>query len=271
MSVPLQTSLYVTEERSETESLNKHFFCYLFYGTANFSVKLRFEQYKRTGMWTRASAPPNLLPRMLSNKHRKSLLESNRGCDALFKAHWVDHYSKLHAPTESTTNPIKHSVLVTQAGNLWPTTGEGANLDGQNGQGRPMFIFASACSDASVPPLKEQRIDGDEEEKKKKRQHMRENGQLISCRRIRISPAQTQARFLRQVIGIHRFIYDECVDMQNNGELNGTGYMEKKWVRLLLTRKLGENIPNMLKNVAPFLPKQQSVEDFFQAKKAALL
>ncbi len=80
-----------------------------------------------------------------------------------------------------------------------------------------MFAFASA------PPLNAKRVDADEEEKKNKGKRLRESGQLLCVRLIRISPTRTQARFLRQVLGIHRFIYNECMEVQNNGELNGTG------------------------------------------------
>ncbi len=84
-------------------------------------------------------------------------------------------------------------------------------------------FVASVGGDVNAPPLslKIQRVDdADEREKKKmnKSQRLRESGQLLRCRRIRISPTPAQARFLRQVLGVHRYIYNECVDMENNGE-----------------------------------------------------
>ncbi len=90
----------------------------------------------------------------------------------------------------------------------------------------------------------------------KKSQRLRESGQLLRCCRIRISPTPAQARFLRQVQGVHRYIYNECVDMNNNGELNGTGLAEKRRVRKLLTGKVVPNGLKEWKNVAACQPKQ---------------
>ncbi len=71
-------------------------------------------------------------------------------------------------------------------------------------------------------------------------------------------------------IPFQKMMYNECVGMKNNGELNGTGLAEKRWVRKLLTGKVAPNGLNEWKNVAPCHPKQQAVDEFFRAKKAAL-
>eukprot|EP01084_Bolivina_argentea_P256563 432004_1 len=160
---------------------------------------------------------PNSLDTDAFKQASKSLLESDRDRGAFFKADWMDYYSKLYVPTESTTTPVVRSDLVTQAETSWFTAREGANLDAQESQERPVFAFASAGSDAnaSAPPSKVQRVDDDEGEKKEKSQRLHESGQLLCCRRIKISPTPDQARFLCQVLGIHRYIYNECVDMES--------------------------------------------------------
>ncbi len=79
---------------------------------------------------------------------------------------------------------------------------EGANLDAQESQERPVFAFTSVGSDAntSAPPSKIQHVeDADEGEKKKKKrsQRLRESSQLLRCCCIEISPTAVQARFFR--------------------------------------------------------------------------
>ncbi len=217
---------------------------------------------------------PNILDTDAFKQASKSLLNVDRDRGAFFKAQWADHYySKLYVPTESTTTPVVRSELVTQAENSWFTACEDANLDAQESQERPVFTFASAGSDAnaSVPPSKIQSVEDADEGEKKKSQRLHESRQLLRCRRIKISPTPAQARFLHQVLGIHRYIYNECVDMEDNREINGMGMAEKNRVRKLLTGKVAPNGQNEWKNIVPCHTKQQAVDEFFRAKKAALL
>ncbi len=77
--------------------------------------------------------------------------------------------------------------------------------------------------DANAPaiPSKKQRCDAGEGEKKKS-QRLRESSQLLCCRRIRITLTKAQAGFLRRAQGGHRYIYNRCVNMENNGEIHST-------------------------------------------------
>lgn len=100
---------------------------------------------------------------------------------------------------------------------------------------------------------------------------MEEEGSLLRARKIRIVPTPTQRKQLEKTFGIHRCIYNQCVAMEREGEIRGSGTVEKYRVRSLLTREKdfaarGEE----WKKDAPSHARQQAVEEFFRAKKAAM-
>ncbi len=187
---------------------------------------------------------PNSLDAKDFKQASKILLHVDGGRGAFFEAQWKDqYYSKLHVPTASDT-PVLGSELVAQAKDSWFGALE-RKAASQDSPERPAFDFASAGDfdvavggDVNAParPSKVQRVgDACEGKKMKKIQRLRESGQLLRCRLVRIAPTRSQAGFLRRVQGVHRYIYNECVDMHNNGEIDGADMVEKRRVRSSLT------------------------------------
>ena len=93
----------------------------------------------------------------------------------------------------------------------------------------------------------------------------------MRSRRVRIRPTQEQREILKNCIGIHRYIYNECVNAENHGLIHGSSVNECSRWRTLLTKK--QNYYNLGKNwkdECPSHTKQQAVEEFFKNKKTGV-
>ena len=93
----------------------------------------------------------------------------------------------------------------------------------------------------------------------------------MRARRIRLLPTRDQQISLKNCIGIHRHIYNECVSSDRDNQINGASSKEMQRVRTLLTRKdnyYRDNKP--WKDKCPCHTKQQAVEEYFKAKKTAM-
>ena len=94
--------------------------------------------------------------------------------------------------------------------------------------------------------------------------------QIMRSRLVRVYPPAEHKPRLMRMLGVSRYIYNECVDMDARGEIDGAGNQEMRRVRTLLTKKENYIERTPWKDNLASLGKQKAVEDFFQAKTEAL-
>lgn len=113
------------------------------------------------------------------------------------------------------------------------------------------------------PPQKKRKI--------KKEDRLNEASLLMRCRKVRIVPSKEQVLQLQKIYGIHRHIYNECVEGEQRGELVGASKAVKaEWRRKLTKKSEYVAAGKQWKDDATCHTKQQAVEEYFRAKKAAL-
>ena len=223
----------------------------------------------------------------------QALIGLDRGCGEFFDTRWTGHYSSLWLPTETVSHvwltDSSSSSLLKQEANSWFMAREGRSLSLQTRSlertSFPSFTFSPAATTGAVstPPPEASPAEmawveeGEGESasreprsEKNKSKRLETSGQLLRCRRIKIAPTPRQAEWLRHVQGIHRHIYNECVDMDSRNEIDGTKKKEESRVRALLTGKVDNGGDKEWKNIAPCHPKQQAVAEFFRNKRSAL-
>lgn len=105
----------------------------------------------------------------------------------------------------------------------------------------------------------------------KKSQKMKEKGVLLRCRKIRIAPTEDQKEILKGCFGVHRYIYNECVNAENDGRIQGASVKEcSKWRTLLTNKASYHEKGQQWKDSCPTHAEQQAVEEFFKTKRTAL-
>jgi len=87
---------------------------------------------------------------------------------------------------------------------------------------------------------------------------------------VRVYPPAEHKQRLMQMLGVSRFIYNECVEMDRQKLIDGASNKELYRVRTLLTKKENYAEKAPWKDTLPSLAKQKAVEEFFQGKKEAL-
>lgn len=94
---------------------------------------------------------------------------------------------------------------------------------------------------------------------------------MIRARRIRILPDEHQREILKDCFGIHRHIFNECVNADKNGLVHGASAQESsRWRTLLTKRENYYNVGKNWKDRCPSHTKQQAVEEYFKAKKTGM-
>lgn len=185
-----------------------------------------------------------------------------------------DRYESLWSLTEAGyldwDSNLSSSSLRNQAESSWFWIKEyrARNLEENPSLGRtcyPSFTFSPVDTtdpeSTNEPPKKRQR----------KSAQLEAKGAVLRTRRIRILPTKDQQTRLKDCIGIHRHIYNECVGADKDGEVNGASAVEMRKWRTLLTRKDNYySVNKPWKGKCPCHTKQQAVEEFFKAKKTAL-
>ena len=105
----------------------------------------------------------------------------------------------------------------------------------------------------------------------KKSVRMKEKGVLLRCRKIRIVPTEAQKEILKVCFGVYRYIYNECVNAEKDGLIQGASVKEfTKWRKLLTNKDNYHEKGQQWKDSCPNHAKQQAVEEFFKNKKTAL-
>ena len=94
--------------------------------------------------------------------------------------------------------------------------------------------------------------------------------QAMRIRKIRVKPPTKHVLQLNQMMGIYRHLYNQCVQHDRKGEIDGAkGTTMREW-RAKMTKK--ENYMEEKPWIAnlPSLGRQQAIEEFFKAKKENL-
>ncbi len=102
-----------------------------------------------------------------------------------------------------------------------------------------VLVYEGADVNAPRLSLKMQHAAEEEKKKMKKSHWLHERGQLLRCCRSRISPSSVSS----PSSGDSSCQYNECMDMQNNREINGTSTAEKSHVSKLSQLKGQEKRP----------------------------
>jgi putative transposase len=101
----------------------------------------------------------------------------------------------------------------------------------------------------------------------KKTKRLSEEKKLLRTRSVRITPTKEQILHLNKVFGIHRYIYNQCVELDSNGDINWCS--EKSEWRSLLTSEEGFSITGEeWKKDAPSHTRQQAIDEFIRSKNA---
>ena len=219
----------------------------------------------------------------------QELIGTDGALEPFFDTAWRDHYDKLWLPTATGSPDLvlnsSSSSLMKQGENSWFLTRESREdrsvtnnfssptiqMENQRSQtseriSYPSFMFSPvATMERGSTPDQEP-----PKKRMKKSERLEKKGKLLRCRKLRIKPTQEQIDILKTCIGIHRYIYNECVQSEKNGLVNGVSNVEKNRVRSLLTNKSNYKDTTPWKDSCPCHAKQQAVEEFFRAKKAAI-
>jgi hypothetical protein len=95
-------------------------------------------------------------------------------------------------------------------------------------------------------------------------------GLLLRSRKIRVVPSKAEREELAKCFGVHRHIYNECVQAERDGDIAGASAKTENECRALLTGHAEAELAGKAwKNDVPTYLKQQAVAEFFRAKKAA--
>lgn len=213
---------------------------------------------------------PNSLNTKLYETSARDLIGRDPDCVPFFDTHWKDRYGSLWLPT-GTDSLVWHSTssnssLLRQGENSWFWTTEGA-LPPMTNLGKtsfPSFTFSPVVTTEDAPTSEEP-----PRKRQKKGEKVATRGCVLRGRKIRVVPTKEQTEILRKCIGVHRHIFNECVDMEKAGEIQGASGTEMRRVRTLLSASEHFDAKPW-KGECPSLTRQQAVEEYFRAKKAAL-
>ena len=216
----------------------------------------------------------------------QELIGADRGSVPWYAAQFAARYSRLWLPTETVSLDLPSSFSSTssrpRARNLWSW----AEVRGRNSPQRESsericyrsstcsapVTTASASTRAPTPSPGQEGGSAEQKPPRKKRKTalLAEKGLLLRTRRIRVVPTKEQREQIKKTIGVHRFIYNQCVTLEEAGYIEGASKGEcAQWRPLLTNREeyLAAGLGWM--DDATTHTKQQAVEEFFRAKRAA--
>lgn len=172
-----------------------------------------------------------------------------------------DKYSKTEITflKRSMTEYLKINTLE----ELWKT-----EFKREKGKNNAIFNMQDlrACLESMVK-------EGTGKEIGKKSKQMIENKEVQRCVKIRVKPLNNDAKSiedLRKMFGVYRYIFNECVDLDKQGEIDGAGTEEMRRIRSLLTKKENYQETKPWKDDLPSYPKQKAVHSYFQSKKEGM-
>jgi transposase len=211
------------------------------------------------------------LPNTLNTKsYETSVAESigrDRVCAPWFRPAYAAHYKKLWSHTETGS-------LVSDL-NYWSSSSNRSSERICFPSYTSSLPDTTACESTAPPtpsegseteqppPAKRQKVD--------KMKRLNDQNLLMRCRKIRVIPTKEQVLQLQKIYGIHRHIYNECVEAEQSGDLQGASVAVKSEWRRRLTKKSEYTAAGKAwKDDATCHVKQQAVEEYFRAKKAAL-
>ena len=242
------------------------------------------------------SDPNSLITKSYETSVRE-LIGSDPVLRPFFDTAWTSQYERSWLPTETGSPDLalssSSSSLMKQAEGSWfrareyrenPTTTPVTSSNPGPISGRtcyPSFMFSPAATTEreSTGTQGARGVRGEEEgggeqpprkKRRKKSEIAQEKGFLIRSRKIRISPTEEQGSILKRCIGIHRHIYNECVTSEKNGLVHGASAQECSRWKTILTKQGNYRVLKPWKDQCPSHPKQQAVETFFEAKRAAI-
>jgi len=191
-----------------------------------------------------------------------------------FDQRYVDtFYHHLYVPTPSTS--AEESEIVAQADSSWFAAHEFVN---NAVAPLPRVIFPPVPDDVTnegedqrLPPPKEKTSNSTNKRAPmgQKSRQMKQNGQMRRVRKIRIVPDPSQSAYLRQVIGIGRAIYNECVeeDHARRDDESKKVASKKELRRFALKQPLDSE--KEWKNVAHSYSKNSAIDRYVTARSAA--
>ncbi len=105
------------------------------------------------------------------------------------------------------------------------------------------------------------------EKRQKKTEKVTARGAIIWGRKIRNAPAKEQNEILRKCLGIHRHIYNECVDLEKKGKKSRIQCgRNAQGPRVIFSKKVNYAEKKSWKDELPTHLKQQAVAEYFRAK-----
>ena len=207
----------------------------------------------------------------------QELIGEDQGLEPFFDTVLKDRYEKSWLLTETGyqdwDSNLSNFSLKKQAENSWfwirEYTEKKNSRERQNSEriSYPSYTFSrlgttgleNTRNPETHPPRKRQR----------KSVTLKEEGKVIRARRIRLILTSCQQDRIRDCIGIHRHIYNECVNSDRNGLIHGSSAIESGRWRTILTKKTNYMVQKPWKDKCPCHTKQQAVEEYFKAKKTA--
>lgn len=222
----------------------------------------------------------------------RELIGQDPDLKPFFDTAWTDRYERSWLPTETgcQDSGLSYSSLLLkrQEGSSWFSANLRQNRDLTSSVLSPSwertscqsFTFSRAdiTEGESTRPKKEKENQQNQEENQtrpKKRRKVSEvlnqRGKVMRSRKVRIRPTQEQREVLKKCFGVHRYIYNECVNAENRGLIHGSSVSECSRWRTLLTKKQNYyDLGNHWKDECPSHTKQQAVEEFFKNKKTGV-
>ena len=216
----------------------------------------------------------NSLDARVLRRHANALLRVDPRSVPFFDQRYVDtFYHHLYVPTPSTS--AEESEIVAQADSSWFAAHEFVN---NAVAPLPRVIFPPVPDDVTnegedqrLPPPKEKTSNSTNKRAPmgQKSRQMKQNGQMRRVRKIRIVPDPSQSAYLRQVIGIGRAIYNECVeeDHARRDDESKKVASKKELRRFALKQPLDSE--KEWKNVAHSYSKNSAIDRYVTARSAA--